>query len=98
MHQILSANHTSTMFDVCERLVPLRAVSVHTAPGSPYSSTISVRGGRGWLLPVCCLSVGFACLWVDLVLVGLVVLSVCWFCLFVSRLSFSRFVSASRVS
>ena len=81
MHQILSANHTSTMFDVCERLVPLRAVSVHTAPGSSYSSTISVGGGGGGggggPPPVCCLSVGFACLWVDLVLVGLVVLSVC---------------------
>ena len=25
MHQILSANRTGTMFDVCERLVPLRA-------------------------------------------------------------------------
>ena len=47
MHQILSANRTGTMFDVCERLVPLRAVSVHTAPGSSYSSTISVGGGGG---------------------------------------------------
>ena len=73
MHQILSANHTSTMFDVCERLVPLRAVSVHTAPGSPYSSTISIRGGEGVVTPR--------------------LLSVCWFCLFVGRLSFSRFGS-----
>ena len=74
MHQILSANHTGTMFDVCERLVLLRAVSVHTAPGSSYNSTISVRGGGGGYSPsVVCLSVGFACLWVDLVLVGLLV-------------------------
>ena len=64
MHQILSANRTGTMLDVCERLVPLRAVSVHTAPGSSYSSAISVWGGGGGgvLLSVCCLSVGFACL------------------------------------
>ena len=77
MHQILLAYRTGTMFDVCERLVPLRAVSVHTAPGSSYSSAISVGwgGGVGGLLPMCYLSVGFACLWVDLILilVGLLV-------------------------
>ena len=63
MHQILSANHTSTMFDVCERLVPLRAVSVHTAPGSSYSSTISVGGGGGggYSPSVFCLLVLLAC-------------------------------------
>ena len=62
VHQILSANRTGTMFDVCERLVLLRAVSVHTAPGSSYSSAISVEGGGGGLLPICSLSVSFACL------------------------------------
>ena len=64
VHQVLSASLTGTMFDrdVCERLVPLRAVSVHTAPGSSYSSAISVERGGG-LIPICCLSaVGFACL------------------------------------
>ena len=73
MHQILLAYRTGTMFDVCERLVPLRAVS---APGSSYSSAISVGWvGGGGLLPMCYLSVGFACLWVDLILilVGLLV-------------------------
>ena len=32
--QTLSANRSSTIFDVCERLVPLRAVAVHTIPVS----------------------------------------------------------------
>ena len=29
-HQALSANHAGTMLDVCERLVPPRAVAVHS--------------------------------------------------------------------
>ena len=64
MHQILSANLSGTMFNVCERLVPLRAVSVHTALGSSFADHQrrgKGGGGRG-LLPVCCVSVGFACL------------------------------------
>ena len=63
MHQILSANLPGTMFNVCERLVPLRAVSVHTALGSSlaHHQRRGERGGGG-LLSVCCVSVGFACL------------------------------------
>ena len=61
MHQILSANLPGTMFNVCERLVPLRAVSVHTALGSSLAHH-QRRGERGGLLSVCCVSVGFACL------------------------------------
>ena len=34
VHQTLSANRSSTIFDVCERLVPLRAVAVHSKPNS----------------------------------------------------------------
>ena len=79
MHQILSANLPGTMFNVCERLVPLRAVSVHTALGSSlaHHQRRGERGGGGVTLRLLC---------------------VCWFCLFVGRLSFSRFVRASRVS
>ena len=34
VHKTLSANRSSTIFDVCERLVPLRVVSVHYKPNS----------------------------------------------------------------
>ena len=50
MHQILSANRTGAMFDVCERLAPFRAVSVHTIPDSPWWEG---GGGNPGFLSVC---------------------------------------------
>ena len=49
MHQALSANRASTMFDVCERLVQPRVVAVHTIPDSfrcsvNISSILEKRG------------------------------------------------------
>ena len=64
MHQILSANLPGTMFNVCERLVPLRAVSVHTALGSSlaHHQRRGERGGGGGYSPfVVCLLVLLVC-------------------------------------
>ena len=60
MHQILSANLPGTMFNVCERLAPLRAVSVYTSLSSSLAH--HQRRGEGGYSPfVVCLLVLLVC-------------------------------------